>query len=131
MIEQVTDELVEEVLAHYIIAALWSSTDNTDDSGGEPLDRNYDRTDIDSLAEAEMRAQVDSFLRTNLELIKQLPEEFGPEQIGHDFWLTRNGHGVGFWDRDLGELGDQLTEACDLAGEQDIYVGDDGKLYVS
>ena len=21
------------------------------------------------------------------------------EQAGHDFWLTRNGHGVGFWDR--------------------------------
>lgn len=20
-------------------------------------------------------------------------------QAGHDFWLTRNGHGVGFWDR--------------------------------
>jgi hypothetical protein len=22
-----------------------------------------------------------------------------PDQIGHDFWFTRNGHGVGFWDR--------------------------------
>ena len=22
------------------------------------------------------------------------------EQAGHDFWLTRNGHGTGFWDRD-------------------------------
>jgi len=21
------------------------------------------------------------------------------EQAGHDFWLTRNGHGTGFWDR--------------------------------
>ena len=21
------------------------------------------------------------------------------EQAGHDFWLTRNGHGVGVWDR--------------------------------
>lgn len=21
------------------------------------------------------------------------------EQVGHDIWLTRNGHGVGFWDR--------------------------------
>jgi hypothetical protein len=21
-------------------------------------------------------------------------------QAGHDLWLTRNGHGVGFWDRD-------------------------------
>lgn len=22
-------------------------------------------------------------------------------QAGHDFWLTRNGHGTGFWDRDV------------------------------
>lgn len=22
------------------------------------------------------------------------------EQAGHDFWLSRNGHGTGFWDRD-------------------------------
>lgn len=22
------------------------------------------------------------------------------KQIGHDLWLTRNGHGVGFWDRE-------------------------------
>tara|TARA_R110000822_G_C15278495_1_gene489940 strand:+ start:990 stop:1385 length:396 start_codon:yes stop_codon:yes gene_type:complete len=21
------------------------------------------------------------------------------EQAGHDFWLTRNGHGIGYWDR--------------------------------
>lgn len=22
------------------------------------------------------------------------------KQVGHDLWLTRNGHGVGFWDRE-------------------------------
>lgn len=25
--------------------------------------------------------------------------EYEPEQAGRDFWFTRNGHGVGFWDR--------------------------------
>jgi len=25
--------------------------------------------------------------------------QFDPVQIGHDLWLTRNGHGAGFWDR--------------------------------
>ena len=24
---------------------------------------------------------------------------FDQAQIGHDLWLTRNGHGAGFWDR--------------------------------
>lgn len=32
-------------------------------------------------------------------------------QIGYDFALTRNGHGTGFWDRDLGEIGERLSEA--------------------
>lgn len=34
------------------------------------------------------------------------------EQAGHDFWLTRCGHGSGFWNRGLGKQGDQLTELC-------------------
>lgn len=25
--------------------------------------------------------------------------DLDPEQLGHDLWLTRNGHGTGFWDR--------------------------------
>lgn len=33
--------------------------------------------------------------------------------FGHDFWLTRNGHGSGFWDRsELGELGEQISALC-------------------
>jgi hypothetical protein len=25
--------------------------------------------------------------------------QYSAEQVGHDLWLTRNGHGAGFWDR--------------------------------
>jgi hypothetical protein len=25
--------------------------------------------------------------------------QYDPAQLGHDLWLTRNGHGAGFWDR--------------------------------
>jgi hypothetical protein len=32
--------------------------------------------------------------------------------LGHDLWLTSCGHGTGFWDRGLGDLGDRLTDAC-------------------
>jgi hypothetical protein len=45
--------------------------------------------------------------------------------------LTRNGHGSGFWDRGLGKVGEQLTAACGPYGSSDLYVGDDGKVYVS
>jgi hypothetical protein len=52
-------------------------------------------------------------------------------QVGHDFWLTRNGHGAGFWDRGIGDYGDALTEHAHSFGASDVYVGDDGRLYVS
>jgi hypothetical protein len=54
-----------------------------------------------------------------------------PAQIGHDFWLTRNRHGAGFWDRGLGDLGDKLTAAAHTYGESNLYVGDDGQVYVA
>jgi hypothetical protein len=52
-------------------------------------------------------------------------------QTGRDLWLTRNGHGAGFWDRNLGALGDRLTEAAKQLGEQDAYLGDDGFIYLT
>lgn len=45
------------------------------------------------------------------------------EQAGHDFWLTRNGHGTGFWDRPevYGEtLSNQLDRASRACGG--VYV---------
>jgi hypothetical protein len=50
----------------------------------------------------------------------------------HDFWLTRNGHGAGFWDGDYEEeLGEKLTAICKKMGSIDLYVGDDNKIYSS
>jgi len=52
------------------------------------------------------------------------------ESAGIDFWLTRNGHGAGYWDRDLiAGSGDQLTKAADRYATRDLYLGDDKKLY--
>ncbi len=47
---------------------------------------------------------------------------YGWEQAGHDFALTRNHHGAGFWDRGLGEAGDLLTEAAETFGESNLWV---------
>lgn len=53
------------------------------------------------------------------------------EHAGHDFWLNRCGHGAGFWDRGLGELGDRLSDAAKVYGNVDLYIGDDGLVYQS
>ena len=53
------------------------------------------------------------------------------DSFGHDIWLTRNGHGAGFWDRGLGELGDKLSDIAKHLGTADPYAGDDGLVYFS
>ena len=63
------------------------------------------------------------------------------EQAGHDFWLTRNGHGAGFWDRGdlygsnetIGDIGDYLSKQVGWKTEFEecyTYEGDDGLLYL-
>lgn len=53
------------------------------------------------------------------------------QQAGHDFWLTRNRHGAGFWEVSYWpkEVGDVLTKTAHEFGEISLYVGDDGLLY--
>lgn len=109
----------------YIECALWSSTDDSDDQGGEPLDANYLIEDIHPDTINEMLADCDDFTQAQSELLEGLDYS----QSGHDFWLTRNGHGAGFWDRGLGEVGQKLTEACRPYGSYDLYVGDDGMIH--
>lgn len=51
-------------------------------------------------------------------------------QAGRDFWFTRNRHGVGFWDRGLGAVGDTLTAACRAWPSLSAYAGDDGSIEI-
>ena len=122
---------LENFLRGYITAALWSSTDNADDTGGEPLDANYGPDDIEHETLDRMREDCTDFIASNAEDLAKYAElytrgrEYGIEDCaGHDFWLTRNGHGVGFWDRGLGALGDRLADAARVYREFDLYVTD-------
>ncbi len=51
-------------------------------------------------------------------------------KAGHDFWLTRNGHGVGFWDGDWPEpAATTLDNLAKSFGAFELYRGDDGLIY--
>lgn len=110
----------------YIEAALWSSMDESDEQGGEALDQNYTFHDISEETLTAIVEDCYKFQEENADLL----EESGitDEQAGHDFWLTRCGHGAGFWDRGLGEIGERLTDACRKWPNVDLYV-EDGKIY--
>jgi len=110
----------------YIEAALWSSTDNSDDSGGRPLDDNYGIEDLAPETLASIIEDCKEFQETYAEEI-----DGNLEQAGHDFWLTRNHHGAGFWDGDWpDDVGATLTEASHAYGSIDLYIGDDELIYL-
>src|SRR5208282_4430730 len=113
-----------------------SATDKSDPSGGEPLDRNYDETDIAPSTLRRMAEDCADFQEKNAALLEQAyasgTRDGNPGHAGHDFWLTRNGHGAGFWDSDYPQpLGDQMTKAAKGYGEADLYLGDDNYIYQS
>lgn len=127
-----TDTITDAMLNAYIGVALWSSMDWVDDSGGEPLDANYDADDLAPEAVESMRADLTGF-------VEQLAEEgidwrayMDEEQLAHDLWLTQNHHGAGFWDRGYPDgIGDVLTKWAHTFGTVDLYIGDDGLIYAS
>lgn len=116
----------------YLRTLLWSTTDDE----GESLDGRYDEDDLTPAVLAELRAEFDDFLSIIAEDDAETwISELGDRQIGHDFALTRNHHGAGFWDRFYGDTeaaaaGDRLTALAQTFGDVDLYVGDDGNLYV-
>jgi len=113
----------------YIECALWASTDNADDSGGEPLDSNYTADDISEDTLRAMIADCEAFQSDNADLMEIFTAN-QDRRAGHDFWLTRNRHGAGFWDGDWNlAVGKRLTEYSHAAGTYDLYVGDDGLIY--
>jgi hypothetical protein len=91
--------------------------DTPEDHTGEGL--NFDAESI-AMTEKDCKAFLDS--AWNLIGDKM-------EQAGHDFWLTRRGHGAGFWDRPEiygKENARRLTEISKRFSEE-IYVGVKGR----
>lgn len=127
---------LDEFTLAYIESAFWSTNDGATESGGEPLDKNYDRSDLDPDTLKKMAEDCLSFQQENADDIAQYPrrgEWSGDQLAGHDFWLTRCGHGTGFWDREYlpEDVRSRLSAAAENYGNVDLYVGDDGMVYGS
>lgn len=129
------DELLDEtvILQHYLIAQVWTGTldfmTGTYEAGGEPLvsDGLLDLVMTPEQLPEEIRTtaaeEVSSFVSQVSEYLHywELPEGLTAEQLGHDFSLTRNRHGAGFWDRGYGDLGDWLTRIAQGMGSCSLY----------
>lgn len=115
----------------YIEAMFFTSTGSGDDE--EMEDATF--SDLaDETLEAIKTACI-TFQDENAALLAAAYERDGydEEAAGRDYWYTRNGHGVDFWDRDELEadgLGEALSERCRWQ-QINPYRGDDGLVYLA
>lgn len=105
---------LNEFTLGYVLAALWLS----DPSPGQGDYTETGLSLVDSIPLYWMEqaiADCDRFQAENETLLEQAGSD---SQNGHDFWLTRNRHGAGFWDRGYpDEIGDALKKASQKFGE--------------
>jgi hypothetical protein len=125
----------------YLETALWSSTATDKDDQGEEINIYLnDAYSIEDIAPDTLKRMVDdckAFQQANqvslgvayLSDVYIQGERYNESNAGHDFWLTRCGHGAGFWDRGLGPIGDILADAARACGNVDLYIGDDNKIH--
>ena len=113
----ISEKQLSEFIDGYVAALLWSSMVYPED--GEP--ENADKFELSTAGRDKCEADCRAFCEKNAALVCEAIEipDYDASQAGHDFALTRNGHGAGYWDREdlpivLGEL---LTSASHRTGE--------------
>lgn len=124
--DMTADEIIAftEFLTAYRECALWASTDDE----GQPLDDEFDVLDFAPEAIIQTETDARDFYDANRD---DIDAHMTAAQAGHDFWLTRNHHGAGFWGRGLpADVSKRLTRNSHAYGSCDLYVGDDGLVYV-
>lgn len=116
----------------YIECALWSSADTTED--GKEISLDDGEHELAPETRAKMESDCAAFYEAQGELLTYDNIKRGTEDVdasaGYDFWLTRCGHGAGFWDGDWAEPAASVLDSSATAfGNVDLYIGDDGKIY--
>lgn len=119
-------EYVRDFTAAYWSCAFWTGVHRED---GE-LDHDFDVDDLNTSTREEGDGDCLDFVRANWsDLSSHQLTAGGAGGAGHDFWLTRNRHGAGFWDGDYpNDVGTRLTDAAHVYGEVDLSVDAEGNV---
>ncbi len=123
---------LDEFTRGYIEAAFFTYEDC---EPGDPAAATF--ADISPNSLAAIRQECAEFQRKYAKAIEAATaddRQYDTERCGNDFWYTRNGHGVGFWDRRAITIRQQrgldvLDKASRRYGEVYLYRGDDGLIY--
>lgn len=110
------NEYLREFIISYLEAALWSECDDD----GCAIDNNYGIGDINPKSKRAAIRDCIIFVEANATDLQATGAKWG--RHGFDYWLTRNGHGAGFWDRGYGKRGERLTAAAKADGSRCVIV---------
>lgn len=125
----------------YVEAAYFTNASNGDDDGYEAFCEEHGEPGFSHLTPNSLSKALEDWRafeeRANVDLTQAFAETHYSElQAGRDFWFTRNGHGVGFWDRDAldwfaasditKKLQDTLSEVARDFGEVSVVIDTDG-----
>lgn len=129
MIERGGSLNIDKIARSYIEAALWSSTimsDDYPDMEGDSFDEHFSYQDVEMSFLKKTYKDIKNFInKAQNSKYGNILEGIDEADIGHDFWLTRNGHGAGFWDRGYDKLvGESLTKIAEKFGSVYLYVTD-------
>jgi hypothetical protein len=115
---------VDDILSSYFESAF---EDILADDVGDDAAKSFTIDDFSEETRIKAKEEIEQFMEKAGQYLTNVTDEM----IGHDFWLTRNHHGAGFWDRTgLEENGDTITKICQGFRELHVIVGDDDKLYL-
>jgi hypothetical protein len=123
---------LDEFTQGYIEAMFFTST-------GQLEDEELENASVAELAPGTWQKIIDDCQRFQTGNAEDLDEATDNGRIngydlkaaGRDFWYDRTGSGVGFSDRNLGDVGEKLSTIAVRVGHIALYRGDDGLLYLS
>ena len=123
-------QILEDIVKSYLATAEWCEIDSDVErenfTTAAVLDATFD-------CNAFIERVCSEFTPTEAEAILTYQGNDVTALCGHDFWLTRNGHGAGFFDKEIyNELADngcnRLTKIAQDFTTVGVYVNDDLSL---
>lgn len=118
------EKQIDSMVRHYLIAALWADSPEGANPRITKQAIKSAKRDCMTFCQNVGYELLDEVILRHTDGYGQHPD-CGKDfpvfaAMGHDLWLTRNGHGTGFWDREelkVDNLGEKLTKIARNLGE--------------
>jgi hypothetical protein len=119
----------------YLDCALWASVPLSEDESADQslTDLGYERANCCADTLTDARAACEGFVEAHGDALRAAFEVSGytPSHAGHDLFLSRNGHGAGFFDHGEHPCWDVLQAAArGLGATEDVSENEDGTCTV-